>query len=245
MEGGNIGENLRWLFISFLFATVTSEIAAKFSVLLREWRRLTATRWPALSYLILAAVIVITSWIGWSLDLMHRGNVQVSQVFSLPTLILIVDFALLVCYYALVKGIEFESGANDRKHLRPALDSRDPALWSMWILGLYFVWDFLNDEVVYPKGYFWIRGYPSAVWTGLAVLVFVLLRKISPNRPALVCCGNISLVLLFLSYRAMKQWETTLPLDHRHLVASVSLVVVSFVLSGTAALKNRRPMRKA
>jgi hypothetical protein len=232
-----IGEDLRWLFISFLFATVTSEIASKFSTLVREWKRLGRGKFPALLHAILAAVVVITSWIGWSLETMRHSYPHVTEVFGRPTLLLIVDFGLLIFYYALVKGIDVE-GCN--------VNARDPSLWSMSILAAYLVWDFLNGVVMnYPAVHFGLRDYVSVVGLLMAGCAFLCFKNISAERPRLVSMANLSLVFLFLFYRAMKQYVTAVAGERRHLLGCGALLSVFALTMFIAAFGNWRAARSA
>jgi hypothetical protein len=231
-----IGEDLRWLFISFLFATVTSEIASKFSGLLREWRKLGPGKFPALSHAVLAAVVVITSWIGWSLETMHHSYPHVTEVFGRPTLLLIVDFGLLTFYYALVKGIDVEACKGN---------ARDPSLWSMLILAAYLLWDFLNGVVMnYPAIHFGLRDYVSVIGMLMAGFAFLCFKNISAERPRLVFVANVSLIFLFLSYRAMKQYATAVVAERRHLLGCVGLLLVFVLTMFIAAFGNRRAAKE-
>jgi hypothetical protein len=225
-----IGEDLRWLFVSFLFATVTSEIASKFSTLFLDWRKRGPGRLPTLAHLILAAVVVMTSWIGWSLDTMHHTYPQVTEVFGFPTVLLVVDFALLTLYYALVKGIDVE---------KCNVNARDASLWSLSILTTYLIWDFVAVRIHHPVAQFWPRVYVSLECGVFALLAFILLKDISAKHPVPVFFADISLVSLFLLYRALKQYATAVPSERRHFIACAAFFS-SFVLSlAVAASMNR------
>jgi hypothetical protein len=231
-----IGEDLRWLFISFLFATVTSEIASKFSTLVREWKRLGRGKFPALLHAILAAVVVITSWIGWSLETMRHSYPHVTEVFGRPTSLLIVDFALLVFYYAMVKGIDVEA-CNE--------NARDPSVWSMSILAAYLIWDFLNGVMMnYSAIHFGLAEYVSIFGTLMAVLAFLCFKNIPAERPILVSVANASLIFLFLSYRALKQFATAALAERRHLVGCAALLSAFAVTLFIAAFGNWRATKQ-
>ncbi len=118
MEKAAIGEDIRWVFVSFLYAVVASDIASKISRVFCNWEKMAIIRRTALSHLALAAVVVITSWLGWSLGTASHSYAQVTDVISWPTLLVLMDFILLVFYYALVCGIEVEGNkSQDSVHV--------------------------------------------------------------------------------------------------------------------------------
>jgi hypothetical protein len=74
-----LGDDIRWVFISFLFAITASEIVGKFSRIFLRWKEVGRGKVPALSHLILAMVVVVTSWLGWSLSTKGRLYPQVEK----------------------------------------------------------------------------------------------------------------------------------------------------------------------
>src|SRR5262245_39101963 len=97
--------DLRWLLGSFLFAVVIAEIALQ-SAKLAARGRISKEFWPVILHLILATVVVTTSWLGWTLAVgreQHPAH-HLKNPFSLPYCLLLIDIWLLVCYFIFVKA---------------------------------------------------------------------------------------------------------------------------------------------
>jgi hypothetical protein len=199
MSTEGLAENLRWVFVSFLFALVTGKIAEKFSTLIRRWNKVGVDRLPALLHLILAAVVVVTSWVGWSIE--TKSDPSVGEVFGWPTWLLILDIALLICYFVLVSGIKVGTHVpNDAVHV---------AWWSMWILLLYVLWDFTVGSLVPPRPGSWCAQHVgvSLACAFLAILFFFLVRGGRIQSSSSVCWADVALISLFLLFRAWKQYS--------------------------------------
>ena len=135
-----IGEDIRWVFISFLFALVISEIAAKCGRLLLSWKEAGRGAFPTFSHLILAAVVVATSWLGWSLAIKHGFYTPIEEtMFEASTMSLILDLMLLTLYYALVFGIRVPNAAEPQ-----VTSPRHISFWTMVIFIGYLVWDLVT-----------------------------------------------------------------------------------------------------
>jgi len=199
MEGIKLlGEDIRWVFISFLYAGVATEIAVKLSTLIRNWRKTGQQRWPTLSHLILAGVVVGTSWLGWSLALRHGSYPPVTEIFGRPTLLVIVDFGLLVIYHCLVSGVNVD--------VEPQNDAEHTSYWIMVVLIGYVGWDFVTYFVIpSPETRFWTCSWMSVVCAIFAMGAFSVLRQISSIHPWAGFAADISLLALFLLYRVMKE----------------------------------------
>src|SRR5947209_15562541 len=98
----SLGDNAVWLFISFLYAWLAVEIAQGFPELLElrnEKRRRVA------SYLCLGALLVGTSWIAWTLAFVSGDRPAPTEVISLRTLMVIIDFAIVTLYFSFIRFV--------------------------------------------------------------------------------------------------------------------------------------------
>src|SRR5207247_9785578 len=79
MDKAAIGEDMRWVFVSFLYAVVARDIASKISRVFCNWEKMAIIRCTALSHLALAAVVVTTCWLAWGLGTARHGSDQVTD----------------------------------------------------------------------------------------------------------------------------------------------------------------------
>ena len=213
-----LGDNISWLFVSFLFASVIASSADKFATLIRGWRTSQDGkgkqdgRWPALFHLILAWVVVVTSWVGWSVAMRTHNELQISSVFSSPTLVLVIDIMLLVSYFALVAGIDVKDYKNSAAHV---------VLWILVISIGYLAWDLTALAwVPLSASHFGYSGCVSVFLVSIAIAAFYFLRRITREQKLRTCLADCSLIFLFLAFRAAKHYaeardnKLSLPLDN-------------------------------
>ena len=244
MEKAAIGEDIRWVFVSFLYTVVASDIASKISRVFCNWEKMAIIRRTALSHLALAAVVVITSWLGWSLGTASGSYARVTEVISRPTLLLLMDFILLVLYYVLESGIEVEG-------IKPQ-DAAHVSLWCMVIMFGYVVWNIIIRFVGSSPGVsFFGQISVSFGCAMLSSVAFYLFKRMKSAPPCSVLAADVALISLFLLFRAMKQdeflhtrWEPqakelTPPLDATILFARI-MFFVFIVATILASLRNQR-----
>jgi len=223
-----LGEDIRWVFLGFLFAVVLGDIASKFVRLFGDWDRTRAVSLARLSHLVLTLTVVLLSWIGWSLSVLHCVYPQPKLVFEVPTLFAFVDVVILTSYYALATGVDVHDAANGKLP-----SARHMLLWSMIIFIAYFLWDVLV-AFVHPErdANFWQYGWViSLICSALASTAFGILRNHTPRHPPnayFVYATDACLMSLFFAFRAVKQALYLLPKDHSafQLWASVSTVLL-------------------
>ena len=63
---GDFPRELRYIFVQMLFSLTAAEIARELSSLALAGSPFTSDKWPGYAHLILAATVVVTSWVGWS-----------------------------------------------------------------------------------------------------------------------------------------------------------------------------------
>lgn len=208
---------IRFEFVEMLFALTVGEIASQVATLVAE----VGVRVAAASYahLALATVLVAASWIGWKRSNAAGNKLPVDAVFGVPFLVLLLDVALVIFYFIIVRGVErpregvvTPSAANE-------------TLWILVIFAGYFTWDFLTKAVaaspavtsppVTPPGFFqrlfgkefWKRGWITLLCTVLAFIAWILLRDVVTQTKVIL--ADITLLSLVLLFRAMKQKTKT------------------------------------
>jgi hypothetical protein len=194
-----LAEDIRWVFGTFLFAFVTTEILKKLAGLLIAPTDKALHRPAALMHLGLAIVVVLLSWLGWSLAIAHGAYPNPGAIFEPQSLFLIVDFALLVSYYALVVGIDVHpEDSTDLPSIKHML------LWTVVIFVLYLVWDLLW---VWTHGEFMrVRCLVPAICVALAYIAYKTLAnvKVKPHDAWMVYFTDGALISLFVAFRSMR-----------------------------------------
>lgn len=132
---------LRFVFVQMLFALTVGEVARQVAVLVDA----VAIREAASSYahLVFATVLVATSWVGWTRSVAPGNQLRVDSVFSLPFLVLLLDVALVIFYFVIVKGVEMPS--VDTHIVIPS--AKNESFWTLIIFLGYLLWDFLTKAV--------------------------------------------------------------------------------------------------
>jgi hypothetical protein len=217
-SAGNIlklGENPYWVFVSFLYGWVISDIARRFAEASSNWweRRKQTLSWefaPVYSHLTLAAFVVGTSWLGWTSAFLNSDSVLSSA--GLLTLVigpisplLIIDFWILATYFV------FTAQVNEARlsHKRERPLAGHSAFWVWLILIAYFFWDFLVYFVI-PL---WTGKYEGGLWSHTWMSLFcalVVFIGFWPMRKRQSCLHfdlwtDVSLIFLVLFYRCLRQ----------------------------------------
>lgn len=214
--------DLRCLFVQMLFSLTAAEIARQFADLVLhvpvEWNSS-----PAYSHLLLAGVVVVSSWVGWAAS-SARSSVPFNGVFSGACLILFMDIFLVFLYFTLTQSAEVPRGApgGPRPDLVPS--SSDEVMFVSMILAIYFAWDVLTKAFVNvecDKGKLiervcgaclWSRGWISCACMILGFIVAYVLKDVKNTTG--VVLADLSLLSLVLFFRSLKEkkhrWSTIL-----------------------------------
>jgi hypothetical protein len=204
-----LGIELRFVFVEMLFALTIAEVATQVATLAADGLGITQAP-SSYSHLFLAIIVVAASWIGWKNSEAAGNKLPVEEIFSLGFWVLLLDVALVIFYFILVRGAEKSingvvtpSVANETK-------------WILIIFIGYFVWDVLTKAVPHVehkslrKRLFgqelWGRGWISFTCVALAVLIWFVSRGVSTQ--AGVVLTDVSLIALALLFRSLKQWAT-------------------------------------
>jgi len=207
---------LRFVFVQMLFALTVGEIARQIASLVDQIGIKEAA--SSYTHLLLALILVATSWVGWTRSVAPGNRLPVNLVFSLPFLILLVDVALVVFYFIIVKGVEVP-GAGARM-VTPS--SENETFWVLVVFAGYFLWDFLTKAVASvtaefgngptsQPGFwkrlsgkeFWSRGWVSLLCVVIALGTWWKLGGISGQWG--VVWTDIALISLVFLFRALKQ----------------------------------------
>jgi len=220
---------LRHEFVGMMFAITVGEIGLQAAALVQDRQYLHFL--PAYSHLFLATFVVALSWVGWSKS---AATQDVGGVLEWPFVVLLLDMAMVVTYFILVRTIDFSPEGHQR------IDSAaDVAYWHILIFSLYFVWDIVTKIVMYrPAGIsptysfkFWVKNFfswgkhgLSRTWwrkTGirmtptllcLVISIFVWFEFAGADEPHWLT-ADFALLCLVLLFRSLKECLTTRPPD--------------------------------
>lgn len=210
MPEGDLNQNpaaaeIRFVFVEMLFALTIAEVATQVATMVSDGVGIRAGS-SSYAHLLLATMLVAASWIGWKNSVAKGNQVPVSNVFDLGFLVLVLDVALVVCYFILVRGAE---KPHDGIIIHSA---NNETLWILIVFVGYFLWDVLTKAVApsserpFLKRLFgpelWKRGRISFVCLLLALLIWFFLRSVS-NQGSVVLADTSLLALVFL-FRALK-----------------------------------------
>jgi hypothetical protein len=210
---GDFPRELRYIFVQMLFSLTAAEIARELAGLALDPPSFALDKWPGYAHLILAATVVVTSWVGWSSSEANRQVEPAVSSFSVPFFVLLTDVALVVLYFILVRGAEVP---KDGKVPTPSGTVETATI--AWIFGGYLFWDFLTKAVVRPKdkeaapgfyrrvytGPMWRRGWRiSGVCLLIALAVWFFLSAVSSVIGVVLV--DAALLFLVLLFRALKE----------------------------------------
>jgi hypothetical protein len=171
---------------------------------------------PAYGHLFLATVVVATSWVGWSLSAAPGARRDVQGVFKGEFFVLLLDVALVIVYFILVRTIDFGKEATPPR-TEPA---STVAAWILVIFILYFVWDILTKVIISLRDregskkklrehfdlswrrFVGARMLPTVSCCMLAWLIWRLVQ--TADRPHYLT-ADFSLLWLVLLFRALKE----------------------------------------
>jgi len=189
------GRTLHREFVGMLFALAIAEVAVRSGVIANSDLPLW-TKAPAVSHLLLAAVVIATSWVGWGWSQQSLSNVR--HVFTGDFIELLTDVWLVAVYFFLVGAAETIAGGSSGRTAQGSVEGE--AFWVMVVFLTYVFWD------VWTKWGRWRilaqRGWASLSCAMAATVTFYVLRDLRGTAP--VVLGDLSLLFLVLLFRAMK-----------------------------------------
>lgn len=204
---GNLTKNsagqprLRHEFVGMMFALAIGEVGLQTAALVQVGHFFQFL--PAYTHLVLATVVISTSWVGWSLSVAPGGRADVRRIFQWEFLVLLLDVILVIVYFILVRTIDFSQAG----HLRIDPASKVAALVFV-IFALYLVWDLISKVLVSLKNKEpdWQRNYgsriiPTVICLGIAWAVWQSATTSGASHELSVDFALLCLILLF---RALK-----------------------------------------
>ncbi len=193
-KNGKKDPKLRHEFVGMMFAVAIGEVGLQTATLVR------AGNWvhflPAYSHLLLATMIIATSWVGWTLSHSRGGQKDVESIFEWEFMVLLLDVALVIIYFILVRSVDIVGDDP----VRLSASARPEVFWILIIFWIYFVWDFPTK---------WPLSRPEnlvrVVATGTClVLAYVVRSFVQDADPPHVLTADLALLSLVLLFRALK-----------------------------------------
>lgn len=202
-----IAIELRFVFVEMLFALAIAEVATRAANLVLSGVKITEVAYPY-THLLLATLIIASSWIGWKNSAATGNKSPVKEIFSPGFLVLLLDVALVIFYFILVRGVEEPSNSEIKA------SAENETTWSLIIFIGYFAWDVLTKAVplsgnkgiirrLFSKN-LWGRGWVSAGCAFLTLLIWGFFHN--ATAPDVVVLTDVTLILLVLLFRALKEW---------------------------------------
>ena len=191
-------------FVGMMFAVTVGEVGLQVAPLVR------AGHWvqflPASSHLFLAFVVIATSWVGWTQSAAPGALKDVTSVFQWEFLVLLLDVALVITYFILVRTVHFE-----KDQTFPTPDSSSTvAFWVFVIFCQYFLWDFLTKVIIHWEGSGrrkqWLHDSGSRMGPTIlcGLLSLVLWRFVEAKDSPHYLTQDFALLWLILLFRALK-----------------------------------------
>jgi len=128
---------LRHEFVGMMFAIAVGEVGLQAAGLVQSKHLIGYL--PAAFHLVLATIVIAASWVGWSRSLARQ---DVKELFEWPFVVLLLDVAMVVIYFILVKTVDF---SDDHHRIDPAYAV---ARWHVLIFLLYLLWDVVTKFVM-------------------------------------------------------------------------------------------------
>jgi uncharacterized membrane protein len=209
----SVGENPHWVFVGFLNSWVAVEIAKQFCEASDDEFKNRRVR--IFSHLVLAMLVVVTSWIAWTVAFLNGDSKAPTEVVSAQTLMVIFDIAIVTVYFNFIRIV---GNMRRSKESFPQYKQQHASFWVALILTMYVAWDILawsiagdpsnmNLDNPTEKYSFWLYSWATPSCATLAWLVFYL--QINGTIRRLVE-SDISLIFLLLLFRTLKQMSHTI-----------------------------------
>lgn len=233
---------LRHAFVAMLFALTAGQIAISTADLYVIWKHadeLPPTFYAPVAHLFLALLIVLTSWVGWSVKSLKKQSVatpkpkppeeseepeRLKHPFGWPFIVLLIDVLLVVTYFVIVREVEITEVYQGQ----PAIAGQPVGEYSVmkqigdvsalgearlvvFMFFLYFLWDVVHDKIM-RKFPLRVAAFASVVSLIAASSVLFALWRWRSDSPTVlsVVCGDLALVGVVMGFRALKGSEKPL-----------------------------------
>ncbi len=195
---GESKKQLHLTFVGMLFALAIGQVAISFSLLIDYQSKSNQTFWeviPAYSHLLLAAVVISTSWVGWRTSAYSGSDIK--SVFSLDYVELLIDVILVIMYFTLARAVEIPDSPSNSFIPNASFEASTVAI----IILTYVIWDLVSSRSKPKK-------LKERIWAsiGCAVISWCLIWGNIGGSGTIwaVLLGDFSLIFLILTFRAMK-----------------------------------------
>lgn len=187
-----------------MFAITIGEVGLQVAAVIQAHHRIHYL--PAYSHLILGAMVVAMSWVGWSVSVAPGARKDVQGIFQWEFLVLLLDVSLVITYFILVRTVDF-----GKEPLPPRIEPASTvALWVLWIFCQYLAWDVLTKIIIYlrkPDGQ-WKRLYGARMLPTLLCVIFAfwIWRSVQTADTPHSITADAALLSLVLLFRALKDF---------------------------------------
>lgn len=227
-------------FIAMLFAFVVSVVAQQIAEILivatDNWKfsespvsvyeKASSSFWllmTAASHSLLALLMVSISWVMWSRSQARSHTTDLQTVFSIKFVVMLIEFFLVILYFAIAKSIEADFSAYQKNPsitgFVSAPSARPEASQIRWVFFVFFIWDVLVDIIQSPRGNYSgvldrilapIQGL--LVYCSISLICFfgawaVFAISLEKGSPYHVILGDIALIVLLLFFSLAKKLE--------------------------------------
>lgn len=193
---------IRHEFVGMMFAVTIGEVGLQVASLVqaKHYEHFL----PYYFHLILATVVITSSWVGWSLSQAPGARRDVNGVFTSGFITLLLDVFLVILYFIMVRTIDLSSGADT-----PRIESPEKfAGLILAMFALFFIWDVVTKACAYNSSNDgpWgrncaLRMIPTGVCLVLAFVVFCLFKKVDLVH---YISADLALLALALLFRSLK-----------------------------------------
>lgn len=178
----------------------------------------------AASHSVLALLMLVISWVMWSKSQGGGNRSDITSVFSVKFIIVLVEVFLVVLYFAIAKTSEanfsnYKEDLGVRSYVGSA-SAYPEAVQMQWIFAVFLVWDIIVDVLASPRNKP-ITGFFSrltAILQGLLTYCSVsaiclagaiLISRSAPldGSPGQAIAGDIALIALLLLFNIGKAFE--------------------------------------
>jgi hypothetical protein len=197
-DGSRPDPKYRHEFVGMMFAVTIGEVGLQTAALVQTHEF--AQYLPAVSHLILATIMIATSWVGWTLSRAPGAQLDVNGIFEREFLVLLVDVVLVIVYFILVRTVDFGTEGH------PRIDPPSTvAFWILVIFWLYLFWDVLtNKKEKSWKDWREKAGRRMAPTVMCLILAYATKYLIANSDYRHWVTADLALLSLVLLFRALK-----------------------------------------
>jgi hypothetical protein len=209
-SGGLGPDSLRFIFVTFLFAVAIERVSTGVIHIIESASHAHIAQ--AITHLILAFLIITTSWTSWAANT-TSGPHQLKDIFSQEYLLLLLDLALVILYIYLVSAAEIPTKDHPDPTPSAIPESRVLAL----IYAIYVLWDLSRDifqkasssrpSVLQFLTAIVVRCGASTLCMLLALIIVYLASTIEVRKPNSVCWLNVAEMANAVLFRSIKVYE--------------------------------------